>query len=165
MSPTKEHKDSSIRALKVKKSGLESEKHLREHEADLLVSYAKTLHGEHVQPDQASTFLDGFVDRGKKNLLAVATTSLILYPKLINAYQVTALTEQIIAIERSIQQETDKALAEKGDTRAHVTIVLATDVPQKVVLKLTYRAFSLPIFLPLSYMFPSRFRCPLEPNI
>lgn len=70
----KEHKD-TIRKLKVKKAGLESEKNLREHEADLLVSYARTLTGAHVQPDQLSTFLDSFVERGKKNLGAVSVFS------------------------------------------------------------------------------------------
>ena len=66
-----EDKD-SIRELKLRKSALESEKNLREHEADLLVDYAKTLTGEYIQPEKVSTFLDGFVERGKENLGAVS---------------------------------------------------------------------------------------------
>ncbi|KAF8230822.1 hypothetical protein L208DRAFT_1459442 [Tricholoma matsutake] len=120
ISMIKEHKD-TIRKLKVKKAGLESEKNLREHEADLLVSYARTLTGAHVQPDQLSTFLDSFVERGKKNLGAVTT-----------------LTEEILAIERSIQEQTDKAITKKGEARAQVSVVLTSEELQTVVLKLTY---------------------------
>ena len=62
----------SLRELKLRKSALESQKNLREHEADLLVDYAKTLTGEYIQPKQVSIFLDGFVERGKKNLGTVS---------------------------------------------------------------------------------------------
>ena len=61
-----------IRTLKVKKTALESEKRVREHEADLLVNYAKTLSAEHVSPDQLSDFLHNFVNSGRKNLEAVS---------------------------------------------------------------------------------------------
>lgn len=49
------------------KSGLKSEKSIREHEASLLVNYAKTLNGEHVMPDQMVAFLQSFVEQGRKN--------------------------------------------------------------------------------------------------
>jgi len=58
--------------LKVKKQALESEKRVREHEADLLVGYAKTLTGEHVSPAQMGAFLEGFVEQGRKNVVAVS---------------------------------------------------------------------------------------------
>jgi hypothetical protein len=62
----------SIGELKVQKSGLETEKNLWEHEADLLVSDVRMLSGEHIQPEQVSTFLDRFVERGRKNLRVVS---------------------------------------------------------------------------------------------
>jgi hypothetical protein len=64
-----------IRELKVKKAGLESEKMLRDHEADRLVSYARTLSSEHVPPDQVSSFLEDFVEKGKENIGAVSRLS------------------------------------------------------------------------------------------
>ena len=66
-----EDKD-SISELKLRKSALESQKNLREHEADLLVDYAKTLTSEDIQPEKISTFLNVFVEGGKKNLGAVS---------------------------------------------------------------------------------------------
>lgn len=60
-----------IRLLKVQKQALESEKRVREQEADLLVNYAKTLSGEHVAPSNMSSFLESFVEQGRKNLKAV----------------------------------------------------------------------------------------------
>ncbi|KAF8872571.1 hypothetical protein BD779DRAFT_1709096 [Infundibulicybe gibba] len=41
-----------LRALEVEKDALESEKRVREHEADLLIGYSKSLNGEHVAPAQ-----------------------------------------------------------------------------------------------------------------
>lgn len=60
-----------IRILKVKKSLLETEKRVLDHEAELLVSYGKTLTGEHVNTTQMSQFLEMFVTQGQKNLKAV----------------------------------------------------------------------------------------------
>jgi hypothetical protein len=51
---------------------------------------------------------------------------------------VTILTDKILAIERSIQEETDKSLVKKGDAKAEVSVILASEEPRTVILKLTY---------------------------
>ncbi|KAG6849296.1 hypothetical protein H0H93_009651 [Arthromyces matolae] len=110
-----------IRLLNVKKQSLENEKRVREHEADLLVNYAKTLNGEHVQPTQMSTFLESFVEQGRKNLI-----------------EIVDLEEKIISIQRQIERETEKRVSKKGDATGKVSIVLGTDNDTAVDLKLTY---------------------------
>jgi hypothetical protein len=60
-----------IRLLKAKKQNLESDKRVREQEADLLVNYSKTLKGEHVSPSDMASFLGTFVEQGRKNFVVV----------------------------------------------------------------------------------------------
>lgn len=111
----------AIRVLKVKKLALESEKRVREHEADLLVNYAKTLTGEHVSPVQMASFLESFVEQGRKNLAAV-----------------TVLGEDILAIDREIETITQAMMAKKGVSNGEVTVVIGVDEDSAVELKLTY---------------------------
>ncbi|KAH0585650.1 hypothetical protein H2248_008872 [Termitomyces sp. 'cryptogamus'] len=110
-----------IRLLQVKKHALESEKRVREHEADLLMNYAKTLSGEHVLPTQMNTFLESFVEQGRKNIKDIAE-----------------LDEKIIALGRRIERETEKGVAKKGSVQGEAIIILGTDNPSVVDLKLTY---------------------------
>ncbi|KAG6872729.1 hypothetical protein C0995_007132 [Termitomyces sp. Mi166 len=110
-----------IRLLQVKKYALESEKRVREHEADLLVSYAKTLSGEHVPPTQMITFLESFVEHGRQNL-----------------NNITELNEKIIALDRQIERETEKSVSKKGNAQGEVTIIQSADNSRTVDLKLTY---------------------------
>ncbi|KAG6855766.1 hypothetical protein H0H87_011135 [Tephrocybe sp. NHM501043] len=110
-----------IRLLQVKKNALESEKRVREHEADLLVNYAKTLSGEHVPPSQMSSFLESFVEQGRKNL-----------------NEITEVQEKIIAVDRQIERENEKSVSKKGNTQGEVTVILGTDNAGVVELKLTY---------------------------
>ncbi|KAG6907376.1 hypothetical protein DXG01_009105 [Tephrocybe rancida] len=110
-----------IRLLQVKKRGLESERRVREHEADLFVNYAKNLTGEHVTPSQMSTFLESLVEQSRKN-----------------SNEVTELDEKIIVVDRQIKRETERKVSKKGDTRGKVSIVLGADNACTVELKLTY---------------------------
>lgn len=110
-----------IRLLNVKKQALESEKRVREHEADFLVSYAKTLHGEHITPSQMAQFLESFVDQGRKNTEAV-----------------TAIGEKILEIDRQIEQEKTKTVSRKGEANGEVTVVIGAEESTNVELKLTY---------------------------
>jgi len=110
-----------IRILRVKQEALESEKRVREHEADLLLNYAKTLNGEHVSPQVMGQFLDSFVGQGRKNLEAV-----------------TSLGEKIVEIQRQIEKETDKLAAKKGSANGEVTVVIVAKENNTVELKLTY---------------------------
>ncbi|KAF7335446.1 hypothetical protein MVEN_02197900 [Mycena venus] len=111
----------AVRRLKAQKLALEGEKRVRDHESDLLVSYAKTLNGEHVSPTQMGEFLQSFVEQGRKNLQAVAE-----------------LDEKIVALDRQIEVEVQKETTKKGLTTGEVTIVVGTDSDTHVDLKLTY---------------------------
>ncbi|KAJ6578075.1 hypothetical protein B0H19DRAFT_1122296 [Mycena capillaripes] len=111
----------AVRLLKAQKLSLEGEKRVRDHESDLLVSYAKTLKGEHVSPTQMGEFLQSFVEQGRKNLQAVAE-----------------LDEKIVVVNRQIEVELQKEATRKGASTGEVTIVLGADAEMHVNLKLTY---------------------------
>ncbi|KAJ7035289.1 hypothetical protein C8F04DRAFT_1098768 [Mycena alexandri] len=111
----------TVRLLRVQKAALEGEKRVRDHESDLLVTYAKTLKGEHVSPPQMGDFLQSFVEQGRKNLQAVAE-----------------LDEKIVVLNRQIEVELQKETTKKGASNAQVTIVVGTDSDTHVDLKLTY---------------------------
>lgn len=134
-----------IRRLNVKKHALESEKRVREHEADLLVNYAKTLTGEHVKPPQMSQFLETFVEQGRKNLDSVNIISIIAsHPATIFTsifLQVTEVSEKLVEVERQISRELAKSLLKKGEVHGQVTIVLGTEDSALVDLKLTYSKY------------------------
>ncbi|KAK7055911.1 hypothetical protein R3P38DRAFT_2849558 [Favolaschia claudopus] len=111
----------AMRLLKAQKVALEGEKRVRDHESDLLVSYAKTLKGEHVSPTQMGEFLVSFVEQGRKNLEAVAE-----------------LDEKIVVLDRKIEAEQRKEASKKGESSGEVSIVLGTDSAAHVDIKLTY---------------------------
>lgn len=73
-----EYKDpiaEKIRQLRNDKKMHESEKAVRETQAHLLVSYAKTLTGEHVKPDEMGKFLASFAEQGRKSVSEVGQTN------------------------------------------------------------------------------------------
>lgn len=92
-----------------------------EHEADLLVTYAKSLTGEHVDPSTMSEFLKGFVSKGTENLDAV-----------------TKIDAKIVNVERDISKEAANAAKKTGEAHAQVTVVVVANQAQSVALKLTY---------------------------
>ena len=110
-----------IRQLNVEKLRLESEKRVMEHEADLLVMYAKTLNGEHVNPTAMGDFLKTFVDKGKENLEAVAE-----------------IDKNILEVNRMIEKESAKAALKIGEANGQATIVVVASEDNKVEMKLTY---------------------------
>ncbi|KAG5652604.1 hypothetical protein H0H81_004386 [Sphagnurus paluster] len=111
----------AVRRLRVRRLTLDTEKRVREYEADLLVSYGKTLGGAHVQPEDMTEFLGKFVDMGQKNLAAIAE-----------------INEKILEVDRQIETETEKLNRKKGATRGQADIILSVDQPLTVDLKLTY---------------------------
>ncbi|KAJ7471038.1 hypothetical protein FB451DRAFT_1090666 [Mycena latifolia] len=111
----------TVRLLKAQRFSLEGEKRVKDLESDLLVAYAKTLSGEHVSPTQMGTFLESFVQQGRKNLEAIAE-----------------LDEKIVAVDRQIEAEQLKEATKKGASTGEVTIVVGTDSDTHVDLKLTY---------------------------
>lgn len=60
-----------IRSLEVKKSGLQSEKKMLDTQAEVMVTYARSLRGDTTGPDAVSLFLDAFSERGTQNIIAV----------------------------------------------------------------------------------------------
>jgi hypothetical protein len=112
-----------IRLLEAKKKKIQSERLVREHEADILIDYGKSLRGEHVSPENAASFLDGFVERANKNLIASAE-----------------LEEAIVEIDSEIKKEKDRESKKKGLAYTEVTVVVVADRDGPVELKLTYSA-------------------------
>jgi hypothetical protein len=110
-----------IRLLEAKKKRLQTEKRVREHEADILVDYGRSLRGEHISPKNATLFFDGFVERASKNLDATAE-----------------LEEAIVDIDSEIQREKDLESKKKGLAHTEVTVVVLADQDGPVELKLTY---------------------------
>ncbi|PBK67849.1 hypothetical protein ARMSODRAFT_937831 [Armillaria solidipes] len=111
----------TIRILKAKKSVLESEKRVREHEADILVQYAKSLTGEFVAPVQMTQFLQSFVEQGRKNTEAVSS-----------------IDEKIIEIDRLLEIEADKSTLRKGTLTGEVHVVVGATAPESIQMQITY---------------------------
>lgn len=122
------HNSSSevIRLLSVKKQNLICQKRVLDHESDLLVSYAKTLNGEHVSPTAMGEFLKSFVEKGAENVEAVSK-----------------IEEQIVEVTRLIEKETAQAALKKGTTNGQVIIVVVANQKCVVDLKLAYSMFYL----------------------
>ena len=110
-----------IRLLDVKKQGLECQRRVMEHEAYLLVSYAKTLTGEHVTPTAMGEFLKTFVDKATEGLETMAD-----------------IDKKIVEVNRIIEKESAKALLKIGETNGQVTIVVVATEDSKAEVKLTY---------------------------
>lgn len=127
-----------IRLLKSHLATLQSKKSVREHEAELLVSYATTLRGEHIQPEQMASFLSMFVESSQKSLVARRE-----------------LDETIVEVQRRIAIEEQQAEKKKGNARGVVDVVVGNGEndkgeDRKVELKLTYGTSS--YYLPFPFM-------------
>ncbi|KAF5391620.1 hypothetical protein D9757_002404 [Collybiopsis confluens] len=115
-----------IRLLNAHLKTLESEKQIRDHESNLLVSYAKTLQGEHIQPEQMSAFLSTFVEIGQKSIVSIRE-----------------IDEMIVAVRRRIELEEQKLEKKKGAARTRVEITIGngekdSGETRRIELKLTY---------------------------
>lgn len=120
-------------ALEIKKSIVEAEKRVLDHQANLLVGYGKTLSGEHITPSAMIQFMENFVEQGRKNAVAVS-----------------ALDEKILDIDRQINEEISKKSLKKGETKRRITVIIAVEESGPVELKLTYSLYIHPAALPLS---------------
>jgi len=92
-----------------------------ETQAEILVTYAKTLNGEHITPSDMSQFLNSFAEHGRKNLSALSSVS-----------------EEIVEIDHQIYLENAQLTAKKGSSSGNVSVVIGTDEDGTVELKLTY---------------------------
>ena len=132
-----------IRRLTAQKQALEKEKRIRDQEAELLVSYAKTLTGEHVTPSDMLNFLESFVERGRLNLKAVSDHDLPTWfiPRNSSGSQVAELREKVLAIHYQIETEKEKKASKMGDVKGNVSVILEADAATTVDLKLTYSTY------------------------
>lgn len=110
-----------IRRLKAEKASLEHTLRVREHEADILVQYSKTLTGEFVAPPKMVAFLEAFVEHGSKNTQATAS-----------------IQEEIVKIDRAIDEEHQKLLLKTGTCNGEVTVVLRATTAATTEMLVTY---------------------------
>jgi len=133
------------RLLEAQKQALEKEKDIREREAELLLNYANTLTGEHVNPTNMSSFLETFVEQGRSNLKAVSNLLRTWFVSRNSYYpQVAELSEKILITDRQIEKEKEKKALKIGDIKGKVSVILGTDASTTVDLKLTYSTYILP---------------------
>ncbi|TFK61460.1 hypothetical protein BDN72DRAFT_965157 [Pluteus cervinus] len=108
-------------SLKERKVSLQNAKAIHQQEAELLYSYAKTLTGEHVKPEQMTAFLAGYGEQSRKCGAAVE-----------------AIDREINDIDTEIAKVKDKSATKVGSSRGTVTVVIGTDIDDTIELKLTY---------------------------
>ncbi|KAF9450470.1 hypothetical protein P691DRAFT_665264 [Macrolepiota fuliginosa MF-IS2] len=111
----------TIRALELKKSGLESEKKMLDTQAEVMVTYARSLTGEFASPDAVDAFLDAFNVRGKKNIEAVMR-----------------IEEQIMEVDKKIQEEKRKKTLVKGSVNMELAVMIIAESDTQIQFHLTY---------------------------
>ncbi|KIY70787.1 hypothetical protein CYLTODRAFT_487803 [Cylindrobasidium torrendii FP15055 ss-10] len=110
-----------LRQLHARKVLLERNKRVQDHEADVLLQYAKSLSGEHVSPPQVETFLQTFVKTANRN-----------------NEQMAAIDEELVQIEREIEAETTKIGMKKGSCNGEITAVIRASEPAAIEMLVTY---------------------------
>ncbi|EKM77956.1 hypothetical protein AGABI1DRAFT_107741, partial [Agaricus bisporus var. burnettii JB137-S8] len=121
----------TLRALELKRSGLESEKRLLDAQAEVMVSYARSLTGEHASLNDIDNFLSTFGERGRKNINEVRDHAfgLILVLK---------IEEQIATIDEQINEALRKKKLMKGTLNTEVVAVAVADGDMTVQFQLIY---------------------------
>jgi cell division septum initiation protein DivIVA len=94
---------------------------VRQHEADILITYGKSLKGDHITPEQANSFLESFIKNGRKNLK-----------------EVRELEEQIVELDRKIAKQREQQQERVGSTDGKVVVTISASTAGPVDLKLTY---------------------------
>ncbi|KAF7773153.1 hypothetical protein Agabi119p4_5320 [Agaricus bisporus var. burnettii] len=111
----------TLRALELKRSGLESEKRLLDAQAEVMVSYARSLTGEHASLNDIDNFLSTFGERGRKNI-----------------NEVLKIEEQIATIDEQINEALRKKKLMKGTLNTEVAAVAVADGDMTVQFQLIY---------------------------
>ena len=110
-----------IRTLREKKALLTQEKNVCESATFLLRDYGKTLSGEHVTPADANTFIGQYLTRGSELARSAAK-----------------LAEEILQIQREIDDITTEESLKKGETDGRVNVTIMAKTRTEVLLKLIY---------------------------
>ncbi|KAF7773146.1 hypothetical protein Agabi119p4_5313 [Agaricus bisporus var. burnettii] len=111
----------TLRALELKRSGLESEKRLLDAQAEVMVSYARSLTGEHASLNDIDNFLSTFGERGRKNI-----------------NEVLKIEEQIATIDEQINEALRRKKLMKGTLNTEVAAVAVADGDMTVQFQLIY---------------------------
>ncbi|KAJ3569897.1 hypothetical protein NP233_g4752 [Leucocoprinus birnbaumii] len=119
--PRDESSQSRLRALEIKKSGLQSEKKMLDTQAEVMVSYARSLTGQSTGTQDIDAFLNAFHERGRKNIESAMK-----------------IEEQISELDNQIQEERRKKTSIKGTLNTEMTIVITADRSKQIQLRLTY---------------------------
>lgn len=94
---------------------------VREHGAEIFVNYGKSLQGEHVNPEQATSFLSTFVAQGQEHVEAVMD-----------------IEEKLFSLDRLIKAESDKIAERKGEANGAVDVTVSAREDVRVEFKLAY---------------------------
>lgn len=123
-------KSDCVRELEAEKAHLEGQRRVVDHHADLLLSYAKSLTGEHVKPDDMSEFLEKFLTIGTKNV-----------------ENIQDIERRVANIDEKLKKEREEP-TEKVDgsskRKAKVKLVINAEDDHEAEVSLTYRKFNCP---------------------
>lgn len=126
-------KSDYVRELEAEKARLEGQRRVVDHHADLLLSYAKGLTGEHVKPDDMAGFLEKFLTIGTKNV-----------------DNIQDIERRVADIDEKLKKEHEEP-TEKVDgsskRRAKVKLVINAEDDHEAEISLTYREDDSPPFL------------------
>ncbi|KXN80616.1 Protein F37C4.5 [Leucoagaricus sp. SymC.cos] len=111
----------TLRSLEIKKSGLQSERKMLDTQAEVMVTYARSLTGQSAGIKDVDAFLSAFTERGKKNIEASMK-----------------IEEQIAEVNKQIQEEKRKKAQVKGSVNTEIGLVIAAEGEARIRLHLTY---------------------------
>jgi hypothetical protein len=114
-----------VRELEVERARLDGQRRVIDHHADLLLSYAKGLTGEHVKPDDMAGFLEKFLTIGAKNVESIQD-----------------IESRIADIDEKLKKEREEP-TEKADgsikRKAKVKLVINAEDDHEAEISLIYR--------------------------
>ena len=118
-------KSDYVRELEAEKARLEGQRRVVDHHADILLSYAKGLTGEHAKPDDMAEFLEKFLTIGTKNV-----------------ENIQDIERRVADIDEKLKKEGEEP-TEKVDgsskRKAKVKLVINAEDNHEAEISLTYR--------------------------
>lgn len=118
-------KSDCVRELEAERARLDGQRRVVDHHADLLLSYAQGLTGEHVKPEDMADFLEKFLTIGAKNVETIQD-----------------IKKRVAVIDESLKKEREEP-TEKVDgsikRKAKVKLVINAEDDHEAEISLTYR--------------------------
>jgi hypothetical protein len=118
-------KSDYVRELEAEKAHFEGHRRVVDHHADLLLSYAKGLTGEHVKPDDMAGFLEKFLAIGTKNV-----------------ENIQEIEKRAADIDEKLKKEREEPTEKVNDSskrKAKVKLVINAEDDHEAEISLTYR--------------------------